>query len=675
MSIENISSFWPDWELQGLIGKGGYGKVYKAVKTDHNLITEAAIKIISVPQNESELEALHYEGLDDKASKTYFSEIVDDFINEIKLMESMKGISNIVSVEDFKVVDRKDRIGWDIYIRMELLTPFSKYIEKHTLSEEEILKLGIDICTALEICSKQNIIHRDIKPENIFISRFGDFKVGDFGIAKKLEKANSTMSSKGTQSYMAPEVLRHQNYDATVDIYSLGIVLYRLLHNNRLPFMDPRSPQISYKDKQDAVDKRTAGAILPPPCNASPELASIILCACNHDPAKRFKTATAFKKALSAYQAKLADGSATVTTKAPMPTRPPIQPQGVPRPVTSPPMPPQPQAPYRQPYIPPQYTQPRPEYKQKKKKTGVIVAIILAVLLVGGVIAGLYFFGAFDSKEGGRKATDTGNVTITTDEAFHASSYSGEIFYKADGITAEVTSITFDSTYNEFYVNLSVFNNTSNTICFESNYLDVNGIILRVYAYESIDAYSTVDFELAVFNTYTNVMNISSLDDISDFLIYYEIYYDESYEIIADELAWFLTDNYSDNRVAPYISGNDLVSEDSFTAKLADVTFTDYVDILIYMDNRRSVYYYMEITELYINGELIPIPYSNDGAYYIDAPNELTVMDDFFFDDEYLEQYGLSISDISDIRICGNIRELDSEELLCSFDSGRIYRQ
>lgn len=302
MNIEKISSFWPGWQIGELIGQGSYGKVYKAFKQEHSLLSVAAIKVISIPQSNAEIEALRMEGLDASSSKTYFSGIVDDFINEIKLMDSMKGASNIVSVEDFKVVEHDDSIGWDIFIRMELLTPFPRYTDGRILSEDEVIKVACDVCTALEFCSKQNIIHRDIKPDNIFVSKFGDFKVGDFGIAKQLDKTAYALSAKGTQSYIAPEILHGQSYDQSVDIYSLGIVLYKLLNGNRHPFISPDSPQTSYKERENAIARRLAGEPLPPPCNASPELASIILTACSYDPKKRFKNPTALKKALLNYK-------------------------------------------------------------------------------------------------------------------------------------------------------------------------------------------------------------------------------------------------------------------------------------------------------------------------------------------------------------------------------------
>ena len=93
------------------------------------------------------------------------------------------------------------------------------------------------MCNALELCEKRGIIHRDIKPDNIFINDNGDYKLGDFGVARQLEKSSTFMSRRGNQAYMAPEVYKGEWYGEKADIYSLGLVLYRLLNNSRIPFM------------------------------------------------------------------------------------------------------------------------------------------------------------------------------------------------------------------------------------------------------------------------------------------------------------------------------------------------------------------------------------------------------------------------------------------------------
>ncbi len=305
MIEDTLKTFWPEWQITKLIGSGSFGDVYEAIRTDHSVESHAAIKVITIPKSEAELNSLRAEGFTEESVTAYLRQMVDDFVGEIQIMESFKGVQNIVSVEDYKVIEHTDAIRWDIFIRMELLTPLVDYISNRTLSEAEVIKLGIDICTALERCATQNIIHRDIKPENIFVNRFNDFKLGDFGVARKLENMTSGMSQKGTYNYMAPEVLRETHYDATVDIYSLGLVLYRFLNNNRLPFLNSDSQYLNPNDRAEALRRRMDGEPLPKPCNASPAMAEVILRACSYNPEKRFPTAAEMKHALRA----VADGT------------------------------------------------------------------------------------------------------------------------------------------------------------------------------------------------------------------------------------------------------------------------------------------------------------------------------------------------------------------------------
>lgn len=103
-------------------------------------------------------------------------------------------------------------------------------------------------------------------------------------------------------------------YDSTVDIYSLGLVMYTLLNNNRPPFTDPYKNEMSYNDRKLANDRRLSGEPLPPPCNANPDLAGLILTACSFDPQRRFASAKAFKNALNSYKTLSANKNATYTS-------------------------------------------------------------------------------------------------------------------------------------------------------------------------------------------------------------------------------------------------------------------------------------------------------------------------------------------------------------------------
>lgn len=298
MDKELPVSVWPEWKIIEKIGEGSFGKVYKAQRTEQGRSFYSAIKIITIPASRGELESVRSETPDDNSAREYFQNMVEECIQEVSTMEYFRGNSHIVSVEDFKVVEYLDEIGWDISIRMEYLTSFTDYCTGRELNEAEVIKLGCDLCMALDYCQQLQIIHRDIKPENIFVSRFGDFKLGDFGIARELERSMSGMSKKGTYSYMAPEMYRGENYDSRVDIYSLGIMLYKLRNRNRLPFLSLDKQLITYRDKENALSKRMAGEPVPKPAEAGEELSRIIRKACAYAPEDRYQTPAELYRAL-----------------------------------------------------------------------------------------------------------------------------------------------------------------------------------------------------------------------------------------------------------------------------------------------------------------------------------------------------------------------------------------
>lgn len=297
----NINQVWPEWNEDCVLGEGSFGKVYRAKRMEYGGRTfYSAIKVISVPKNQQEIKSARSQGMNDEAIYNYFRGLVDNLLNEITLMDNLKGAKNIVGIEDYKIIGREGEIGWDIFIRMELLTPFDSFISNPEFSQLDVIRLGVDICTALEVCEQNYIVHRDIKPDNIFISRFGEYKLGDFGIARKLEATQANLSRKGTLNYMAPEVYKSEAYGSNVDIYSLGLVLYTLLNNNRIAFLPPYPQQITYKDNEEALSKRLSGVPLTPPCNASASLGATIVKACAYNPQERYQTATEFKNALIA---------------------------------------------------------------------------------------------------------------------------------------------------------------------------------------------------------------------------------------------------------------------------------------------------------------------------------------------------------------------------------------
>ena len=290
MDRELPISPWPEWKIIGKAGEGSYGRVYKAERSERGHSFYSAIKVISIPESREELNAILVETENEEEARQYFENVMEDCIREISTMENFRGNSYVVSVEDFKVVEYLDEIGWDIFIRMEYLQSFQEYLAGRSFDSEQIIKLGCDLCRALICCEKFHLIHRDIKPETIFVSRFGDFKLGDFGIAREMEKSMGGLSKKGTSSYMAPEMYHGEPCDSRVDIYSLGLVLYRLCNRNRLPFLSLEKQLITYRDKENALVRRMAGEPFPAPCDAPEGLCNVILKACAYSPSDRYRT-------------------------------------------------------------------------------------------------------------------------------------------------------------------------------------------------------------------------------------------------------------------------------------------------------------------------------------------------------------------------------------------------
>lgn len=298
---------WGSWEIDYPIGKGSFGSVYKISREEMGHKYEAAVKIISVPNEEQYREAEHTLGNDPGTLTLYFEDLVKNIVNEVGVLYSLSGNSNVINYQDHKVIKRSDGIGWDILIRMEYVTSLREFIKSHQMSRGEIIRLGIDICSALEICSKKAIIHRDIKDENIFVNEDGVFKLGDFGISKELSKSGRAASMRGTPLYMAPEVYRGEKYDAAVDIYSLGIVLYKLLNHGRLPFMPSYPEAIRFKDSEEAMEKRLNGNPFPDPDQAGEVLSQVVLKACAFKAVDRYQTASELKHELKKVLNSLSD--------------------------------------------------------------------------------------------------------------------------------------------------------------------------------------------------------------------------------------------------------------------------------------------------------------------------------------------------------------------------------
>ena len=298
MSSVDFGNAYPGWETTRLIGRGSYGVVYEIQRDHFGDREKAALKVISIPQNDSDIESLRDDGVDDESISTRYKGFLEEIVREYSLMAKIKGHPNTVYVDDVQYVQHEDGIGWDVYIKMELLTPLTKHLGKDTVfPDEEVLKIGSDMSNILSYCESKNIIHRDIKPQNIFVSEDGTYKLGDFGIAKTAERTTSGTKT-GTYNYMAPEVYNNMPYGSKADIYSLGLTLYWLLNEKRGPFL-PLPPAVSkVSDEEKARARRFRGDQIPAPAHGSEELKTLVLRACAFDPKERYQSASELREDL-----------------------------------------------------------------------------------------------------------------------------------------------------------------------------------------------------------------------------------------------------------------------------------------------------------------------------------------------------------------------------------------
>ena len=277
------------------IGRGGMGTVYKAV--DETLDREVAVKVLNPEIGESA--------------------VVRRFRAEAMTLARLNhpGIATIYEL--FRTDD-------DLLMVMEFVRgeTFDRMIERlGPLAPARAASLGAQVLDALGHAHRVGIVHRDLKPANLMLSEYGAVKIMDFGIARVVgtEHLTSDGLMMGTPAYMAPEQVLATEVDARADLYSVGVVIYRLLSGN-LPFKADTAIAMAHKQLKDPpTPLRQFRAELPSWCE------DVLWRALAKSPADRFQTADEFRDALIGHGASLvpmATPSAPLETTLP-PDRPP----------------------------------------------------------------------------------------------------------------------------------------------------------------------------------------------------------------------------------------------------------------------------------------------------------------------------------------------------------------
>ncbi|XP_031780777.1 serine/threonine-protein kinase ULK3 [Nasonia vitripennis] len=253
MSLPSVK----DYTLLEKIGAGSYSTVYKAFKRDGSREV-VAIKCV------------------DKS--TLSKSAIDNLITEINLLKILKH-EHIVEMRDF---------FWDeghIYIVMEYCDggDLSNFIKrKHKLAEHVCRKFLQQLALALRYLRNHNVCHMDLKPQNLLLIKRPALvlKVGDFGFAQYLSSSETKFSIRGSPLYMAPEILLRHKYDARVDLWSVGVIMYECLFG-KAPYSSNSFPELAEKIK----DMRPIE--LPKGCHISGECKDLLLRLLKHNPDER----------------------------------------------------------------------------------------------------------------------------------------------------------------------------------------------------------------------------------------------------------------------------------------------------------------------------------------------------------------------------------------------------
>lgn len=205
------------YEITGELGFGGMGAVYLAERTDGKFEQKVALKMLKREFN--------------------VEQIRQTFKREKEILSKLNH-PNIARLLDAGTTD--DGIP---YLVMEFIEglPIDKFCEKNNLSLYSCLKLFNKVCEAVSFAHRNLIIHRDLKPSNILVTENGEPKLLDFGISKLFDEENSygqtafTLFGAMTPEYASPEQIKGETVTTATDIYSLGVILYKIL-TNALPF-------------------------------------------------------------------------------------------------------------------------------------------------------------------------------------------------------------------------------------------------------------------------------------------------------------------------------------------------------------------------------------------------------------------------------------------------------
>ncbi len=260
---------------------------------------EFVLKHISVPASESQVRALLLSGAysNEEDANAYYAREAQAMVEEAERTKLFLDCPFVLPFLGAQAVKKEDAVGYDVYAVLPRRTSLQEYLSNNAASHLRGINMGIDLCAALAALRQKGYLHCNLKPENIFLSPGGDrFMLGDFGLISTQDLQYGVLPEQYRTGYTAPELRKLLGgLNTTVDIYSLGMVLYRIYNGNHAPFEDEKTPAKA----ADAM--RQEGEPLPAPIYADYELAEIIQTACAYEPKDRYQTPERMRQVLELY--------------------------------------------------------------------------------------------------------------------------------------------------------------------------------------------------------------------------------------------------------------------------------------------------------------------------------------------------------------------------------------
>ncbi len=283
--IKLISPLLDGMEIVQCVCSGGGTSVYRLYS--RRVDRYYMLKHISIPESQTQVDALIFTGAasDEAAAQKYYEQVVSDYLEELRDLDTLRGSANFAAYADYQAVPKEEGVGFEVYLLAEQWLTLVEYLSENAMTHLRALNLGLDLCTALCDLRAHGLIHRDIKPENIYLNGTGGFMLGDLGVARIDALKYCAMPERMVTEYTAPELTDILcEFNTTVDIYSIGMVLYRLFNGNHGPFEDEQT------SSKAANKRRVSGEDLLSPLYSDYELTEIILKACAFDPAARYQS-------------------------------------------------------------------------------------------------------------------------------------------------------------------------------------------------------------------------------------------------------------------------------------------------------------------------------------------------------------------------------------------------